>query len=101
MNRISTSSSRSCTRSGSFKRSSRAVTAQRDGNVRRAHDRSPLSLALDGTYLGHPDEVLDVLVSLPFPPFLVREAVSPQLLEQILDSGLQDRRGPERDDLLR
>jgi len=44
--------------------------AQGGGDVRRAHDRSPLRLTLDGPGLGQTDEVLDVLVAFPFPLFL-------------------------------
>jgi len=44
--------------------------AQGSGDVRRAHDRSPLRLTLDGPDLGQTDEVLDVLVAFPFPLFL-------------------------------
>ena len=65
------------------------LAAQRDGNMGHAHGRSLTpGLTLDGPGLGHTDEVLDVLITLPFPPFLVRQAAGTVLVEQGFDAFL-------------
>ena len=61
----------------------------------RAHDRSPPRLTLKGPGLGQTDEVLEVLVAIPFPLFLGRNAPGAVLGEQFVDTVLQVRGGSQ------
>lgn len=71
-----------------FARTFTHKSTQRGGDVGLAHDRSPQRLALNGPSLGQANEVLDVLVSFPFPLFLGGESPVAALRQQLFDSTL-------------